>query len=51
MVDEIQDLSGLQFKIMRQLASHHGNYMCVGDDLQSVYAFRGGDVSNIMNTR
>ncbi len=51
MVDEIQDLSGLQFKIMRQLASHHGNYMCVGDDLQSVYAFRGGDVSNIMNIK
>ncbi|MBS7358591.1 MAG: UvrD-helicase domain-containing protein [Bacteroidales bacterium] len=47
--DEVQDLSSLQFKIMRQLSSHHGNYMCVGDDLQSVYAFRGGDVSNIMN--
>mgnify|MGYP001226906751 CR=1 FL=1 len=51
MVDEVQDLSGLQFKIMRQLASYHGNYMCVGDDLQSVYAFRGGDVSNIMNIK
>lgn len=43
-IDEAQDNSSLMMKIMQQLASHHGNYMVVGDEDQSIYKFRGADV-------
>lgn len=50
-IDETQDNSQVQFKIMLQLSSYHQNYFIVGDDLQSVYKFRGADISNIMEIR
>jgi DNA helicase-2/ATP-dependent DNA helicase PcrA len=48
MVDEYQDTNPLQARIVRLLAAEHGNVMAVGDDAQSIYAFRGADFRNIM---
>jgi len=48
MVDEYQDTNPLQASIVRGLASEHDNVMAVGDDAQSIYAFRGADFRNIM---
>ncbi|WP_027178072.1 ATP-dependent helicase [Maridesulfovibrio bastinii] len=49
MVDEYQDTNLVQARIVRLLAGKNGNIMAVGDDAQSIYAFRGADVSNILN--
>lgn len=49
MVDEYQDTNSLQHDIVLQLAGHHENVMAVGDDAQSIYAFRGANVENILN--
>ena len=48
LVDEYQDTNPLQAAIVRGLASEHANVMAVGDDAQSIYAFRGADFRNIM---
>ena len=48
MVDEYQDTNLVQADIVRLLARDHGNVMAVGDDAQSVYAFRGATFRNIM---
>lgn len=49
MVDEYQDTNPLQASIVRLLAAEHSNVMAVGDDAQSIYAFRGADFRNIMD--
>ncbi|MEE2671504.1 MAG: UvrD-helicase domain-containing protein [Bdellovibrionota bacterium] len=49
MIDEYQDTNGLQFEMVRGLTSTHSNICVVGDDDQSIYAFRGADITNILN--
>ncbi len=49
MVDEYQDTNALQAEIVRKMACTHDNVMAVGDDAQSIYAFRGATFRNIMD--
>ena len=47
LVDEYQDTTRLQAELVREMAAPHNNIMVVGDDLQSIYRFRGADVRNM----
>ncbi len=49
MVDEYQDTNRVQARIIRLLTGKKANIMAVGDEAQSIYAFRGADVHNILN--
>ena len=49
LVDEYQDTNHAQYVLLKLLASEHGNLMAVGDPDQSVYAFRGADIRNILD--
>ncbi len=48
MIDEYQDTNPLQARLVRLLAVDHDNVMAVGDDSQSIYAFRGADFRNMI---
>ena len=49
MVDEYQDTNELQFQILQKLCTTHENIAVVGDDDQSIYAWRGAKIENILN--
>ncbi len=49
LVDEYQDTNYAQYLIVKQLAARYVNICVVGDDAQSIYAFRGANIQNILN--
>ncbi len=51
LIDEYQDTNHAQYRATRLLADGHKNICVVGDDSQSIYSFRGADITNILNFR
>jgi DNA helicase-2/ATP-dependent DNA helicase PcrA len=49
LIDEYQDTNHAQYKATKMLAAKYNNICVVGDDAQSIYSFRGADISNILN--
>jgi DNA helicase-2/ATP-dependent DNA helicase PcrA len=49
LVDEYQDTNRLQCEFIEMITGKDGNLMVVGDDAQSIYSWRGADVTNILN--
>lgn len=49
LIDEYQDTNLSQYTIIKNLVAKHKNIFAVGDDAQSIYAFRGANISNILN--
>ena len=51
LVDEYQDINSLQGALIDEMAAQHRSLTCVGDDAQSIYAFRGADFAQIHDFR
>lgn len=49
MVDEFQDIDGLQYELMKVLCGFHGNIFVVGDPDQTIYSWRGADISLLLH--
>ncbi|MDO8430022.1 MAG: UvrD-helicase domain-containing protein [bacterium] len=49
LVDEFQDVNTSQYLLIKLLAGKHKNLFVIGDDAQSIYAFRGSDFRNFLN--
>jgi DNA helicase-2/ATP-dependent DNA helicase PcrA len=49
MIDEFQDIDGLQYELMEVLCGFHGNLFVVGDPDQTIYTWRGADVKYLLN--
>lgn len=49
MVDEFQDVSGSNYKLIEILSGFHKNLFIVGDPDQTIYSWRGADINNILN--
>lgn len=49
LIDEYQDTNHAQYKLIKLLAQGNGNVFAVGDEDQSIYGFRGADITNILD--
>ncbi len=49
LIDEYQDTNHAQYKVTKMLADKYKNICVVGDDAQSIYSFRGADITNILS--
>jgi DNA helicase-2/ATP-dependent DNA helicase PcrA len=49
LIDEYQDTNRAQYTVTKMLAEKYENICVVGDDAQSIYSFRGADITNILN--
>lgn len=50
-IDEYQDTNRIQYLLVKMLCALHGNLFAVGDEDQSIYAWRGADINNILDFR
>jgi DNA helicase II / ATP-dependent DNA helicase PcrA len=49
LIDEYQDTNKAQYLVAKMLSEKHRNIFVVGDDAQSIYSWRGADISNMLN--